>query len=986
MTPAEFLAVVLPSPGHGYYCAAELSTTRKAHAFKETIPELFPAVDKWHGANHDVYFALATFETAESRTADNARFLKALFVDMDGYASKKAAALALDAFLKKTGLDALGSPWLVGSGGGLHVYWPLDAEVDVVSWKPVAENLKRLCKQEGLAIDMTVTADAARVLRVPGTTNFKKKYATPRPVTLLAEGGVFSFAAISAVVNDKLVPEFKAPVFEPLAGRRPKQSPGKAQIKLFENSVTLFESIYDATMAGTGCAQLKAYIDNPKEDGLEPIWRGLLSWTKVCEDGEDWSVWLSDLHPYPESRMREKLAAIKGPYPCVKMDSENPGVCAGCPHFGKITNPLRLGREIKTDNSEKVINTAPAPTMDSSVQDEEDMFGFDEHAEPDEAPVVDGAAIVRPKPPRGFSYGANGGVYCDRMVDNDDGSKSKKQVQILAYDLFVVDMLRQEGDYAVHLVATRPDGVKNITMPSKCVVSKDETVKFLASQNIIASFGKGNDANLFDYVRACVEEASLTRTAIPVPLQYGWQKDGSFVYNGRVFTKDGRELTLPMPGLENLTNNTHRKGTLEGWRAFWELMARKQMFTMLAMCLDSFGSTLMRFSEYEGFVWYIGSTESGTGKSLTLSAKAAVWGHPIRYRTGKGTSPVAMQQRAGLLNSLPLLVDEITAKARNDQEWMPAFIFDMAEGQGKERMESGANKERINNSTWNTTCTMSGNLHLTDYMAGARKHSSNGELLRMLEWTPNVALQWTDAERRVLKQIKENYGVAGEAWVRWLVTHQAEAQEMYRRVHERIKGKMEFSDDERYWHAACTEVITAGILLGPKYANLVTVPVEGVTEALETLVRKARGVLRRNTRTAEDVLNAYTRDNYGSFIVVRKLEGKSILTTWGDGSDTRDTSLTRSKVLGRIEHNTLQPGFVEYFIEEQLLKQHCVSMSFGYADFRKQMEATFKVVYVKKDMLAKTNGPSMRVNVMHISRPANSIDEDSLPVGPAAAG
>jgi hypothetical protein len=50
------------------------------------------------------------------------------------------------------------------------------------------------------------------------------------------------------------------------------------------------------------------------------------------------------------------------------------------------------------------------------------------------------------------------------------------------------------------------------------------------------------------------------------------------------------------------------------------------------------------------------------------------------------------------------------------------------------------------------------------------------------------------------------------------------------------------------------------------------------------------------------------------------------------------------------------------------------------------MEATFKVVYVKKDMLAKTNGPSMRVNVMHISRPANSIDEDSLPVGPAAAG
>ena len=982
MTPAEFLAVVLPSPGHGYYCAAELSTTRKAHAFEENIPDLFPAIDKWHGAKRDVYFALATYEESGSREAVNARFLKSLFIDMDGYETKKAAALALNGFLEKTGLDVLGTPWIVGSGGGLHVYWPLDKEVDVASWKPVAENFKRLCKQEKLAIDMTVTADAARVLRVPGTTNFKKKYEAPRPVKLLSQGDIFSLEKIGTVINSLLAPEQRAPVFEAIAGHRPSGSPGKAQMQLFANSVTLFENIHDATMAGTGCAQLKAYIDNPKEDGLEPIWRGLLSWTKVCEDGEDWSVWLSGLHPYPEARMREKLAAIKGPYPCLKMDSENPGVCSGCPHFGKITNPLRLGREIKTDNTEKVIDLTPAQ---ESEQDE-DYWEAEANETGEQVELPDsGQKVVRPKPPRGFSYGSQGGVYCDKMIENEDGSKTRKPVQILAYDLFVVDMLKQEEDYGVHLVALRPDGVKNITLPSKCVVSKDETVKYLAGQNIIASFGKGNDANLFDYVRACVEEASLSRKAIDVPLQCGWQKDGSFVYNGRVFTKDGREVRVPMPGLENITKNTNQKGTLEGWRVFWEMLAKKQMNTMLAMCLDSFGSPLMRFSDYEGFVWYIGSTESGTGKSLTLSAKAAVWGHPIHYRTGKGTSPVAMQQRAGLLNSMPLIIDEITAKARENMEWVPAFIFDATEGQGKERMESGANKERVNNSTWNMTFSMSGNLHLTDYMSGARKFSSNGELMRFLEWTPNKALQWTDEDRKVLKDLKNHYGVAGEAWVRWLVRHQDVAQQMWLKMHERVKNTFEFSDDERYWHAGVTCVLTAAVLLGPKYANILLVPVEGVMEALKELVIKARGVMRRSVRTAEDVLNAYTRDNYGGFIVVRKLEGKSILTTWGDGSDTKDTSITRSKVLGRIEHGTLQPGYVEYFIEEQLLKQHCVSMSFGYADFKKQMEAQFKVTYTKKDMLAKTNGPSMRVNVMHITRPADTIDEDSLPLGQVEA-
>jgi hypothetical protein len=88
MTPLDFLAAVLPSPGHGYYCAAELSTTKKEHKYAEDIEGLDPAINKWHGANKDVYFALATFEKTGSRLADNAQFVKALFVDMDGYASK----------------------------------------------------------------------------------------------------------------------------------------------------------------------------------------------------------------------------------------------------------------------------------------------------------------------------------------------------------------------------------------------------------------------------------------------------------------------------------------------------------------------------------------------------------------------------------------------------------------------------------------------------------------------------------------------------------------------------------------------------------------------------------------------------------------------------------------------------------------------------------------------------------------------------------
>lgn len=951
MTPLEFLAVVLPSPGHGYYCAAELTSKRKEHVYEDVLEKLQPTVDAWNAKNYDVYFALASFEKNDNREAANAKYLKSMFIDMDGYETKKDAAAALDNFLQVSGLGALGTPWLVSSGGGIHAYWPLTAEVAVADWKPVAENLKRLAKHLSFKIDMNVTADAARVLRYPGTRNHKKKYNGPRDVKIVVQGDTFDFAALAAQIKSQVPAELVAPPTTAIAGTRPKRTGAAAPVKLMENSTTLFENIVPH------CAQIKSYTDNPSEDGLEPIWRGLLSWTKVCADGEEWAESLSAMHPYSTERMNTKLREIKGPYPCTKMDSENPGVCAKCPHWGKVTNPLVLGRVLLTDNTEKVIEMA------EPVSEEfEDEFNED-FEDATAAPVP---SVVRPKPPRGFSYGAKGGVYYEKEDKDAQGNKFTKSIEILPYDLFVVDVLKQETDHQVHMIAVRSTGPESIIMPQKAVVSKDETVKWLASQNIIASYGSGNDANLFAYIRACVAEASLRRP-IMVPTQCGWQLDGTFVLNYRVFNRDGTAKIIPMPGLENINRNTNSKGNLDGWRKVWNVFIKKEMYTLLAIATDSFGSSLMHFTEQQGFVWHIGSRKSGTGKSLTLSAKAGVWGHPVRYRTGKGTSPVAMQQRAGLLNCLPLLIDEITATQRANMEWAPAFIFDITEGLGKDRMESGANKERINNSTWGLTCTMTSNTILTDYMSGARQHSSNGELLRMLEWTPNTPLEWTQEERNTLKLLNKHYGVAGETWVRWLVQNRTVARDMLQKVHVRLAAEFNFTDDERYWHSGCATTVAAAILLGDKYAGIINLPVKGIVDALKKIVQNARSSFKQNATSAEDVLNAYTRDNYGGFIVIRKADGK-LLAAWGDG-ETVDKSITRSKVLGRVEHGLIQPGFVEYYIEEQLLKRHCVAMSYGYDEFKEQMIEKFAATFIKKDMMAKTNGPNMRVNTIHLRRP-----------------
>lgn len=1002
MKPLEFLADVLPSPGHGLYCVVELSTRQKEHQFVDSLEEIKPYVKHWLNKERNIFFALATFNpqvrqlTRDRRTAKNAQYIKSIFLDLDGYESKKAAAQALSAFLEKTGLDQFPTPHIMSSGGGLHCYWPLNKEADITTWKPIAENLKRLCKQEGMQIDMNVTADAARVLRLPGTMNFKAKYSEPRPVKLLVQSNgpidLLHFgAAIRALLKEEYAPvsnDFVAETVE-LAGTRPSKANNKRSAlaeAMLSNSVTRFETIWIKTEQNVGCGQLKHYIDNAQQDGMEPLWRALLSWTKVCEDSAEYSLKLSQLHPYDNDRMRQKLAEIRGPYPCIKLDSENPGVCPKCSHWGKITNALALGREIIETTEEKVYEI-PLTANQQEVEESEAVEYLDDSitSDADEEGVAHNKRVrvtKRPPAPRGFIYGKNGGVFAEIKEKDATGVVIKTQVPVLAYDLFAVDILRmEEKEHYAHLMAIKTIGPADepgkqiveytpIIMPSKAVVAKDELLKCLALHNIYAERGAAMDPYLYNYVRACVAEAAQMRKAVDVPTQFGWQKNNSFVYNNRIFMPDGSEIVVPMPGLENINNATNSKGTLEEWRKPWELLISRQMYTMLALCLDSFGSSLFQFSEFEGFVWHIGSTESGTGKSLTLSLKAGVWGHPLRYRTGKGTSLVALQQRSGLLNSLPLLIDEITTKARSDSEWVSAFVFDTTEGKGKERMDSGANKERINNTAWALTATTTANVHMSDVLLGTRDHAAYGEILRFLEWNPSEELVFNSTERNTLKLLRRNYGVAGEAWVRWLVRNRTTARKVWLETHEHLRSIIKFSDEERYWHAGCTSDVAAAILLGPNYANILTVPVEGVTKALANLVENARNSHSRTRRSAEDVLNTYTREFYGKFIVIRRSEDDKFVTEWNVSAEGKTS--TRNTVMGRIEHGSTHPDYIEYFIEEQLLRKHCASMSFGYADFKTKMEKAqksggYEVRFgVKKDMLARTDGPSLRATCMHL--------------------
>ena len=957
MTSQEFLATVLPTSG--IYCAVEISTAKKEHVFVNTIEELYSAAIQFDEKKYNTFYALATFNDEKKRLADNAVKIKSLFLDIDcgegkDYESKPEAARALDQFLDASRLEELGNPWIVSSGGGLHVYFPFAEEVDIATWKPVAENLKRLCKKLKFNIDYSVTGDAARILRVPDTHNYKQE--KPRKVVIKVVGNIFDFETLANHLRGEIgVAAYEDMPTLQLPGKRPNEKPNANSVKLMENSITFFKNI-------TTCGQINYYKEHAAEDGMEPLWRGILSLAKSCDDGIEEGLALSAMHPYDLDRHNTKWNAIKGPYKCLKLDEANPGVCTNCPHYGKITTPLTLGREIKVDN-------APKEVVIDRVQEREISANLNDETEP--------VKITRPTPPKGFGFGANGGVFMDRMVEDEQGGKSRKQVMLLPYDLFAVDILNNKGDHIVHLMAFRPDGAIDILIPQKSIVSKEETVKALANQNIIAAFGAGNDKNLFDYVRGCVEFISANKKAIPIPSNCGWQEDETFVYNSRIFASDGTEVYVPTPALENINQSTKPTGSLDNWKKVFSMLVAKGEWQVLAMSLVGPASLLMNFTEYNGCVYHLGSSKSGMGKSLALELAASFFGHPERYRVTQSTSIVASQQRQGLLNSLPFIIDETTNKSRDDFEWLPEFLLDLTQGKGKDRMKQGSNEERINDTTWKLLCLLSSNTHVMDFLSGARKHASQAEMFRILELQMNKKLSWTPDEGNTLSLLKKNFGVSGRELIRWMVRNQETVKQVLAETRESLKIEFESNDDERYWTAGNSCIVAIVRLLGKKYANIIDIPIKPIVEVLRLMVYSARGIIHSSERTAEDVLNAYTRERYGKFVMVTlSIEGK-LLASLG-GTEAVDESLTRSDIAGRVEKG-FTPGHIDYFIEEQLLKQHCVSMSFGYKDFKEALESmpNYKIKYVRKDMLTKTRGPAMRVNVMQITRPITPDDEES---------
>jgi len=773
----DLLNAVLPAEGR--YCVFGLGKFPDQR-FCDTRAEVEAIAQEFVKNNVNAFYGCAKYGEQNNRTHANAKYFRALWIDVDcgeakaaegkGYRTQAEGLKKFKEFCKTVKLPA---PIIVDSGYGIHAYWLLEETIERREWEPLADRLHELCKENEFIVDPAVF-EASRVLRIPGTFNFKGD--TPVEVRVINEVSErISYAQMKELLGapepKELPPDFIPKGLSPLMSQ------------LVSNRVKRFKTIMMKSVEGKGCAQLLYCFQN--QDTIEyNLWRSALSIAAFCVDRDTAIHKISKNHPDYDERETERkadnLVATGAPHHCLTFEKNNKGFCDGCTHRGKIKSPIVLGEEI-----------AEADDEDNTIEVET------------EEGIVETHNI--PEYPFPFFRGKNGGIY--RRGDDEED----EVVQVYEHDLYVLKRLvdPDAGEVALIKLHLPKDGIKEFVVPLTSITVKEELRKTLAHYGVVL-FTKQLD-QMYIYMMTFIKNMQVERRADIMRTQFGWaDNDSKFIIGEREITKDGVFYSPPSIATRGIVEHIHPKGTLEKWKQVFNMYGRPGLEPHAFAALTAFGSPLLKFTGMSGAIINLIHEKSGSGKSTALFMCNSVYGHPVKLASQWKDTAQSKMHRLGIMNNLPNTIDEITNTS-------PAEFSDLAysisQGRGKDKMKAQTNEMRINNTVWNNMTLASSNASFYQKL-GALKNSPDGESMRLIEYKiePNNILDIAVAKEMFDHQLRENYGHAGEIYCQWLVNNLEEAKSLIREVQARIDKEVQFTARERFWSAVCACNIAGGLI------------------------------------------------------------------------------------------------------------------------------------------------------------------------------
>jgi hypothetical protein len=837
----DFLSSVLPT--QGMYCTVGIRNGLVKQNFHATVDDVDAVSTGLVSSGVDAYFALATFNDGSSRKAENAAFLRAFFLDLDcgtgkPYADQAAAAQALRVFILATQLP---EPTVVNSGGGLHVYWPLTDDVPVDVWIGHAKSLKRLCVQHNLHADPAVTADCVRILRTPGTSNFKQGQI--RAVQIVHSGIPSTLEVLVAHLPPAPVDLSAAKMFG--------QDAVTSDLAGGEYPKTKFKIIAIKSLKDEGCAQIKHALVNAATLE-EPLWRAALSIAYRCEDGAKAIHDLSKNHPgYTAGGTDAKAIDTKGPYTCEWYRDNHGALCAGCAYKG--TSPIGLGKYVQ--EAEVV----------------EGMYLI-EKPEDSGSPSV---MLKVPEYPFPYFRGAKGGVFLKRR----DADGNEEDIEIYRQDLYITERFFDSDEHGngdgemiginLHLPH---DGVRRFFTTTQDVFTTDKLRSLLVKNGVVA-YGKTIDA-IMAYFASSIRKLQSQVAANKTRNQMGWTPDNQgFVVGELEYTPTGTKLAPPASGTRQLASYFKPTGTLEAWKSMANFYNRPGLEVHALTLFCGFGSPLLKFiggTAVKGALVHLKSNGSGSGKSTAQMMVNSIFGHPDKLLNKQDDTYAAKIHMLGMMNNIANTIDEITNET---PENLSALAYGVTNGRGKNRMNSQTNTLRLNFTTWCGITITSANASLVDKLMQL-KATSNGELSRTIEMLVPRYTGATKAEiDAVFSQLEHNFGVAGPIFIDYVVKNPEKALDLCLKMQSRIDADLNLNASDRFYSCWGAIVMAAGLITQKLGLHEIDIP--RIYQYLLSVITDNRINIQQTSNdadvVAQETLAAYVNENVRNALVANSV-------------------------------------------------------------------------------------------------------------------
>ena len=285
-------------------------------------------------------------------------------------------------------------------------------------------------------------------------------------------------------------------------------------------------------------------------------------------------------------------------------------------------------------------------------------------------------------------------------------------------------------------------------------------------------------------------------------------------------------------------------GSQQTWYSLVKKIRKKQQPEVLLNMAASFASVLVEPCNALPFIVSLWG-ESGIGKTVILKLCASIWANPKegKYITDPKATPIALEVRLDVLNSFPMIMDDIAQITMQSDTDFSKQIYNWCSGQGRERSKKDAESTRVLKHWCNVTITNGERSLVDETMQG-------GAINRVIDIEATGEKLFDAKEgNKTCETIEKNYGWAGEEFVRQLFYLGFDElnriyNEQFNRVKEAAKNKGVEKEDK--------QIVPMALILTADYISEKYLFCDGIRINLEQAIDYLR-----NKGEASEVKNAY---------------------------------------------------------------------------------------------------------------------------------